>query len=131
MKIERINPDGLHKNPAYSQLITVENTSKTVYIGGQNGVNEKGEIVDKDDLFKQTERALKNIQTALSAVGATFDHVIKYNIYVKQGLDIKRGFEAYQSFSNGKHPAPIITVITVPSFANPDFLVEIDAIAVL
>ena len=39
--MEHINPDGLIKNPAFSQIIATEGNGKTIYIGGQNAVNEK------------------------------------------------------------------------------------------
>ena len=43
--MEHINPEGLIKNPAFSQIITTEGNGKTIYIGGQNAVNEKREIL--------------------------------------------------------------------------------------
>jgi hypothetical protein len=45
--MEHINPDGLIKNPAFSQIIMTEGNDKTIYIGGQNALNENGEIIGK------------------------------------------------------------------------------------
>jgi enamine deaminase RidA (YjgF/YER057c/UK114 family) len=71
--VQYINPDGLFKNPAFSQIVTTQGSGKTIYIGGQNSVNRQREIVGKGDISEQTEQVMKNIQTALLACGATFD----------------------------------------------------------
>jgi len=48
--IEHLNPEGLHKNPAYSQAVAVAGPVKTVYVGGQNAVDSEGNLVGKGDL---------------------------------------------------------------------------------
>jgi len=50
-KMEHINPDGLIKNSAFTQIITTEGNGKTIYIGGQNAVSGNGEIVGKNDIL--------------------------------------------------------------------------------
>lgn len=66
------------------------------------------------------------MQTALAAAGATFDHVVKWNIYVVQGRSIQ--LEALQRV--GSRPeAPVISLTFICALAHSDFLVEIDAIA--
>ena len=128
-KIEHINPKELSKNPAFSQIITTQGNGKTIYIGGQDAVNVKGEIIGKGDLAAQTEQVMKNLQTALLASGATFDNLVKLSIYMVNGQNIKSGFEVSQKyFSKLKNP-PVISVLIVSGLANPDFMVEIDAIA--
>ena len=47
MTIEHLNPDGMHKNPAFSQAIIVPADMRTLVIGGQNGVDENGDVVGK------------------------------------------------------------------------------------
>jgi enamine deaminase RidA (YjgF/YER057c/UK114 family) len=64
-KIEHVNPEGLIKNPAFSQIITTEGNGKTIYVGGQNAVNANGEIVGRNDIAKQTEQVMKNLEIAL------------------------------------------------------------------
>lgn len=49
-KIQHINPDGLSKNPAFSQIVTTQGSGKTIYIGGQDAVNTLGEIICKEDV---------------------------------------------------------------------------------
>lgn len=130
-KVEYLNPDDLHKNPAYSNVVTVTGAAKTVYVGGQNAVDATGNIVGKGDLKGQTEQILKNIQAALAAAGAQPEHVVKWNIYVLQGQSIQDGFAAFQSVWGNYPNPPVITVAFVAGLAQPDFLAEMDAIAVV
>ena len=51
-----LNPEGMHRNPAYSQGVVVEATARTVYVGGQNAVSPEGQVVGVGDLAAQTER---------------------------------------------------------------------------
>jgi enamine deaminase RidA (YjgF/YER057c/UK114 family) len=129
--VQYLNPDGLPKNPAFTNVVTVTGPVKTVYIGGQDAVDASGAIVGKGDLKAQTEQILKNIQTALVAAGAQSEHVVKWNIYVVQGQSIEQGFAAFQSVWGNPPNPPTISVVFVSGLAHPDFLVEMDAIAVV
>src|SRR5690554_375081 len=108
-KIQYISPDGLLKNPAFSQVVITQGNGKTIYIGGQDAVNEKGEIVGKGDIAEQTEQVMKNIQIALAACGATFDNLVKLTIHIVQGQDIRLGFQASQKYLGGLKNPPAIT----------------------
>ena len=129
--VQYLNPDGLPKNPAFTNVVTVTDPVKTVYIGGQDAVDASGAIVGKGDLKAQTEQILKNIQAALAAAGAQSEHVVKWNIYVVQGQSIEQGFAAFQSVWGNPPNPPTISVMFVSGLAHPDFLAEIDAIAVV
>jgi len=128
-RIEAINPELLPVNPAYSQAVVTHGPGKTIYIGGQDSVNGKGEIVGKGDIGLQTEQVLKNMQAVLSACGATFDNVVKLTIHIVQGQDIRLGFQASQKYLGGMKNPPAITGLFVSALARPEFLVEVDAIA--
>jgi enamine deaminase RidA (YjgF/YER057c/UK114 family) len=128
-QVDYINPAGLSKNPAFSQVITLQGTGKTVYIGGQDAVNALGEIVGKGDMSQQTEQVMKNLQTALKASGATFENLIKLSIYIVQGQNLSLGFKASQKFLGHLKNPPVISGFFVSALARPDYLVEIDAIA--
>ena len=129
--VQHLNPDGLHKNPAYSQAVVVAGNAKTVYVGGQNAVDASGQIVGKGDLEAQTEQVLRNVETALAAGGAKLEHVVKWNVYIVQGRSVLPGFEAFRHAWGDRPNPPTVTVLFVAGLANPDFLVEIDAIAVV
>ena len=129
--VEHINPDGLSKNPVFTQVVTVTGPAKTIYIGGQDAVDASGTIVGKGDLKAQTEQVFQNVQTALEACGAGLEHVIKWNIYIVQGQPLRPGFEVAQQVWGQRPNPPAISVMFVAGLANPDFLVEMDAIAVI
>ena len=130
-EVKYVNPDGLPKNPAFTNVVTVTGPSKTVYVGGQDAVDTSGAIVGKGDLKAQTEQILKNIEIALAAGGAQLEHVIKWNIYVLQGQSLQEGFAAFQSVWGNRPNPPAISVMFVAGLAQPDFLAEMDAIAVV
>jgi enamine deaminase RidA (YjgF/YER057c/UK114 family) len=129
--LQHLNPDGLHKNPAFSQAVVVSGSARTIYVGGQNAVDVSGNIVGKGDLRAQTEQALHNLQTALDAGGAGLEQVVKWNIYVVQGQSVQAGLEAFQKVWGQRSNPPAISVLFVAALAHPDFLVEIDAVAVI
>ena len=78
---------------------------------------------------QQTEQVLINLQLALQAGNAQLEHIIKWNIYVVQGHPIQPAFEVFQRLWGRRPNPPAITVMFVSGLANPDFLVEMDAIA--
>jgi enamine deaminase RidA (YjgF/YER057c/UK114 family) len=130
-EVKYLNPEGLPKNPAFTNVVTVRGPVKTIYIGGQDAVDASGAIVGKGDLKAQTEQILKNIQAALAAAGAGLEHLVKWNIYVVQGQSVQTGFEAFQGVWGNRPNPPAISVMFVAGLAHPDFLAEIDAVAVV
>jgi enamine deaminase RidA (YjgF/YER057c/UK114 family) len=129
--VRYINPDSLNKNPAFTNVVVVEGNVKTVHIGGQEAINASGEIVGKGDIVAQTEQVLANLRAALAAGGAEPEHVIKWNIYVVEGRPLEAGFAAFQNTWPEVPNPPAITMAFVSSLAHPDFLVEMDAVAVV
>ena len=130
-QIQHINPDVLSKNPAFTNVITVTGHVKTVYIGGQDALDASGTIVGKGDIKQQVEQVLSNLQAALKAGGAEPEHIIKWNVYIVQGQSLQPAFEVFQCMWGRRPNPPAITVMFVAGLANPDFLVEMDAIAVV
>jgi enamine deaminase RidA (YjgF/YER057c/UK114 family) len=106
--VRYINPDSLIKNPAFTNVVVVEGNVKTVHIGGQDAVNASGEIVGKGDIVRQVEQILANLRAALQA-----------------------GFAAFQNAWPEVPKPPAITGVFVSGLAHPDFLVEMDAVAVV
>jgi len=128
-KIEFINPEELLKNPAFSQVAITKGSGNTIYIGGQNAITKDLKIIGKGDIAKQTSHALENIETALKSCNASLNDLFKLTIYIVQGQDVKKGFEGAQSFLKKLSHPPVITGVIVAALANPDYLVEIEAVA--
>jgi enamine deaminase RidA (YjgF/YER057c/UK114 family) len=130
-QVQHINPNDLSKNPAFTNVIAVTGQVKTIYIGGQDSVDASGKIIGKGDIKLQTEQVLNNLQSALKAGDAELEHIIKWNIYVVQGQPLQPAFEIFQRVWGHRPNPPAITMTFVSGLANPDFLVEMDAIAVV
>lgn len=130
-RVEFLNPDGLNKNPAFSNVAIVSGPVRTIYIGGQDAIDASGNIVGIGDLAAQTEQVLRNLRTALAAADAGPEHVVKWNILVVEGQDLASGYAAFQRVWGDRPNPPVITAAFVKALAHPDFLVEMDAIAVV
>jgi enamine deaminase RidA (YjgF/YER057c/UK114 family) len=129
--VQHLNPETLHQNPAFSQAVAISGAVKTVYIGGQNAVDASGAIVGQGDIGAQAEQVMRNLQAALTAGGASLEHVIKWNVYLVQGQPLQPGVAVFQRVWNRRPNPPAITMVLVAGLANLDFLIEMDAIAVV
>ena len=130
-RVEFLNPDGLPRNPAFSNVAVVSGSVRTIYIGGQDAVDAEGKVVGKGDIAAQTEQVLRNLRTALAAAGAGPEHVVKWNVLIIEGQDFRAGYAAFQRVWGDRPNPPVITGAVVKGLAHPDFLVEMDAIAVV
>jgi enamine deaminase RidA (YjgF/YER057c/UK114 family) len=130
-KIELLSPEGLHKNPAYSQVAIVEGNYRTIYIGGQNAVDKNGNLVGKGDIEAQARQVLQNLKTAVQAGGGSFENIIKWNVYLVQGQSAEKALKVFQEDMKAMKNPPLITGIYVAGLANPDFLLEMEAVAVV
>ncbi len=128
MAVRHINPDGLHRSPAFSQAVVVEQPAKTIYIGGQNGVDADGKVVGPT-LAEQAVQAFRNLATILESEGASLSNIVHWTIAVVEGQSVSEGVAAFQQVWNPADPPPAITVHIVAAL-GPGMLVEIDAVAV-
>jgi 2-iminobutanoate/2-iminopropanoate deaminase len=128
MPREIIQPRGIFDpRPRFAQVVK---HGKLIYIAGQTSVDANGNLVGKGDIAAQTRQVLQNIQKCLEACGATFDHVVKINVY-STDLDAHREVIAklrQEYFAKGPVAS---TTVQVSRLVHPDWLVEIEAIAVL
>ncbi len=131
MKVEHINPDGLHKPRGFTQVISVSGSYKTIYVGGQDSLDEKGETVGKGNLKQQTQQVLTNIEKALEAAGAKLENVVKWNVYIVEGQNLREGFAPFAEKWGNKPNPPTLTGLFVSGLANPDWLVEMEAVVVV
>jgi enamine deaminase RidA (YjgF/YER057c/UK114 family) len=125
-----LNPESLVRNPAFTQAVAVEGAAKTIYVGGQNAVRPDGTVVG-GTLAEQARQALLNVQAALAAAGATLHDVVRWTIAIVDGQPPAEGFAAFREAWGNAGDPPTISVYIVSGLANPRFLVEIDAVAVV
>jgi enamine deaminase RidA (YjgF/YER057c/UK114 family) len=130
--VQYLNPDDLLTNPAYTNVVVVSGSVKTIYIGAQGAFDASTRtIVGKGDIGAQSMQAMKNIQAALAAAGANLEHMIKWNIYLTQGQPLQPSIEAFQRVWGNRPNPPLNTVMYVSELVPADFLVCIEAIAVV
>lgn len=134
MPITLMNPEGLSKVDIYHQM-SVATGSKLVFIAGQVALDADGNTVGKGDFTAQVEQCYLNVGTALAEVGATFDDVAKFTVYLVDWTPDKMPSfvegVARASAKLGVTPAAPLTGIGVAALAEPDLLVEVEATAVL
>ncbi|TDE09071.1 RidA family protein [Jiangella asiatica] len=123
-----INPETMHVNPAFTQVVRVASAADLVYVGGQNGVDATGTVVGPD-LASQTRQAMKNLRTCLTAAGAGPEHVVKWTILIREGESLEEGFAAFVETWGQRPNPPAITAAFVSGLAVPGALVEIEAVA--
>ncbi len=131
MEKQFINPDGLSRPGVYTPVVTARG-GKTIYISGQVSQDVAGNLVGKGDLGAQTEQVYRNLRAALAGAGATFDDVVKLNVYV---VNFKPEYRELLQQVRGRHVSkehpPASTLIGVQALAREGFLLEIEAVAVV
>src|SRR5260221_14505052 len=108
MSTRHINPAGLHRSPAFSQAVVVEQPAKTIYVGGQNGVDADGKVAGPT-VGEQTGQALRNPATILESEGASLANIVHWSIAGVDGHALDEGFAAFQRAWNPADPPPAIT----------------------
>lgn len=126
--IERMNPQGLSTPTGYSHIVSARG-GRTVYIAGQVALDAQGRVVGAGDLAAQTRQVFANLDIALKAAGATFANVVKTNYYLRDASQVAVIREIRSKYFTKELPAS--TLVEVPRLANPDFLIEIEVIAVV
>lgn len=132
MARKAINPDTLFNSLQYGfSQITVGTGSRIVTIAGQVGWDAHEQISGKHDLRAQTLQALHNLDIAIQAAGGTRDDILALRIYIvdtvmDESAPVREGLQTF--FPSAP---PTATWIGVSRLANKNFLIEIEALAVL
>jgi enamine deaminase RidA (YjgF/YER057c/UK114 family) len=130
-KLEFPTAEGLFPNPRYSHTV-VASGKRTIYIAGQVAVDQSGALVGGNDLAEQATQAMRNVGLALAAAGASYKDIVKLTTYVVGYQPEHRTIvgSARAAFFGGGNP-PASTLIGVAALALPEWLIEIEAIAVI
>jgi len=132
MPRQNIQPDALAKRVVdghvlYSHVVVVEG-KRMIFIAGQLARDQHGNLVGKGDMRAQLRQVGENIRAALAAAGATLNDVVKTTTYV---TDIDEFFKHVEVRMEYFGALPTSTTVEVRRLAHPDFLVEVEAMAVV
>jgi enamine deaminase RidA (YjgF/YER057c/UK114 family) len=131
MEIKRLNPAAIHRNPAYSQGVSVPASARYIHVGGQNCVDAAGRVVGKGDIAAQTSQALGNMSAVLAAGGAKPDDLVSLSVYLVPDADLRVAFGVWTKFWGDRGSPPTVKLLRVVGLASPDFLIEIEGLAAI
>jgi enamine deaminase RidA (YjgF/YER057c/UK114 family) len=129
--IEYPRAEGLLHDSAFSQVVVASGT-RTIYTAGQVSIDEHGALVGADDLAAQATQAMRNVGLALAAARASYADIVKITTYVVNYKPEHRtiiGEARAPSFADRTPPAS--TLVGVAALALPEWLVEIEAVAIV
>lgn len=128
MPHEIIHPKSVHstRGVGYSHVARVGNT---YYIAGQIALDRDGKLVGKGDVEAQCRQVYANLRAILEELGGGMQSIVKLTTYLTNPAHL-------QSFRNVRNatlrePFPPNTLLFITALASPDYLVEIEAIAVI
>jgi enamine deaminase RidA (YjgF/YER057c/UK114 family) len=128
-KIEQYAARGVYDPPAYSQAVKVSGAETVLFIAGQVAYDEKGGPAHPGDFKAQARAVLQAVKAQVEAGGGTMASIVKVNTYVTDMRHRADYAAIREEFFGRKLPAS--TMVAVTALAAPEFLIEIEAIAVI
>jgi len=122
-----LRPDGLPPVNGYSHAVAF--TGRMVVVSGQVPVDGQGRLVGQDDPAAQVRQVFENLSAALAAAGARMDQVVKLTVYLMDLADLGVFRQVRDSYISADRP-PASSLVQVSGLVNPEFRVEIEALAV-
>jgi reactive intermediate/imine deaminase len=113
----------------FSQAIAIEAKGKLVFISGMTSRRPDGTIAGIGDIEAQTRQVCENIKSAVETAGGTMDDVVRVDVYVRNIEHFDKIHKVRREYF--KAPAPASTMVEVTKMVSPDYLIEINAIAVV
>jgi len=122
-----LNPDTMAKSRGYTQVVK---TGNTVYIAGQVSVTSDGNVVGKGEPEAQVRQVWRNLEAAVASAGGSLQNIVKTTTYITS-IDYAAAVrQVRDELFRSLHP-PTSTLLVISELASPDFMVEIEAIAVI
>lgn len=129
--VKLINPPSLSTPRGYSHVAEINLGNCTMLIiSGQVALDEKGNLVGKDDMAKQAEQVFKNIKNCVANAGGTMDNIVKLSYFILDVSQIQKVRDVRDKFINTTKP-PASTLVQVSKLFREDILIEIEATAII
>jgi len=128
-KIEKYCAPGVYDTPSYSQAIKVTNAQTILFLAGQVPYAPDGTVNHIGDFMGQARQVFGAVKALVEHAGGTLDNVVKITTYV---TDVRRRMDfrtVRDEFFGPRGPAS--TMVQVASLSHPDYLIEVEAIAVI
>ena len=113
----------------FSQAIAIDAKGKLVFISGMTARRADGTIAGIGDIEAQTRQVSDNLKAAVAAAGGTMDDICRVDVYVRNMEHFESIHKVRREYF--KSPAPASTMVEVSKFTSPDYLIEINAIALI
>ncbi len=132
MERTHINPAALHRFPAMPRAVRVSGSTTTLYCSGMTPADREYRAVHVGDLRAQYEQVKADCGMVLDEAGADWSDVVSVRTYVRD-MDafVKLHREGLTSVPGDAGKPPCSTVIEVSRLSDPDFLVEMEVVAVI
>lgn len=128
-KTNVVSPALAAPNGHFSQASTIEASGKLVFVSGMTARNNEGGITGIGNITEQTHQVCQNLKAAVEAAGGTLDDICRVDVYVRNMEDFQAIHEVRRQYFTGEPPAS--TMVEVSKFVSKDYLIEINAIAVI
>jgi 2-iminobutanoate/2-iminopropanoate deaminase len=129
VKIERLAAKSVYDPPTYSQAIRVSGAQAVVFVAGQVAYDKKGGVAHPGDFKAQAREVFRSVVAQVKAAGGTPAQIVKINSYVTD-IRYRADFGAIRGEVFGD-TRPASTLVQVSALAHPDYMIEVEAIAVL
>jgi len=127
--IERYCAPGVFDPPTYAQAVKVSGAQAVLFISGQVAYDRNGQPAHPGDFTAQAREVFRSLKAQVEAGGGTLDSIVKLNTYL---TDIRHRADLLpvrEEFFGAKTPAS--TLVAVTALARPEWLIEVEAIAVI
>lgn len=116
-------------NGHFSQATVIEASGRLVFISGMTARRADGTIAGIGDIEVQTRQVCENVKAAVEAAGGTLADICRVDVYVRDITHFAAIHKVRQEYF--QPPLPASTMVEVSNMVSPDYLIEINAIAVL
>jgi 2-iminobutanoate/2-iminopropanoate deaminase len=113
----------------FSQAIAIEAKGKLVFISGMTARCPDGTIAGIGDVEAQTRQVCENLKSAVEAAGGTMEDICRVDVYVRNIEHFDKIHKVRREYFRA--PAPASTMVEVTKMVSPEYLIEINAIAVI
>ena len=124
-----INPPTLARPMGYTHVVEASG-ARTLYISGQVALDDSGNIVGEGDMGAQARQVFENLHAALRSIGASFRDVAKLTYFIVDMTQMQTVREVRDQYIQPEY-LPASTAVEVRRLAREEFLLEIEAVAVL